>query len=188
MTTREKVLCFESRLVENVQGLSTEVTRWFPLVTHPDNLVAIQRDEAEKNPRFKQLIPFVLVFRGQKILRYQRVGTESRLHGLYSIGIGGHLTDQDASYQEGMLREVREETGLEPLAAKPVAVINDNSTEVGKVHFGIVHIMPNIPGTITGSELKHPQFIHPTKLGALSQYEHWSALCIQHLVKQGKYL
>ena len=50
-----------------------------------------------------------------KILRYRRGkgGEETRLHGLYSVGIGGHISEEDSGlftqgigYREAMRREV----------------------------------------------------------------------------------
>lgn len=40
-----------------------------------------------------------------------------------------------------MRRELMEEVEIEAANEPPVAVINDDSTEVGFVHFGVVHVL-----------------------------------------------
>src|SRR6266478_5887353 len=121
MATEERVLCFERKLLEELgvfQGLSLEVDKYLPVVTSSSQLAYLNRSEAEHDKRYKQLIPYVLVLCNGKILRYRRGkgGQETRLHGLYSVGVGGHISDQDdglfskdIGYQEGMRRELMEE-------------------------------------------------------------------------------
>src|SRR5436853_6351182 len=151
--TEERVLCFPRKLLEELgvfQGLSFEVDKYLPVVTSSSQLVYLNRSEAEQDKRYKQLIPYVLLICNGKILRYRRGkgGQETRLHGLYSVGVGGHISDQDdglfsspAGYHDGMRRELMEEVAVEAAKDAAVAVINDDSTDVGLVHFGVVHIM-----------------------------------------------
>src|ERR1051326_4429051 len=147
MATEERVLCFLRKLLEKVglfQGLNLEVQKYLPVVTSSSHLLYLNRSEAELDKRYKQLIPYVLVICNDKILRYRRgkKGQETRLHGLYSIGIGGHISEEDnglfskeIGYQEGMRRELMEEVAIDEAEERAVAVINDDSTEVGYVHF-----------------------------------------------------
>ena len=128
-----------------------------------------------------------------RILRYQRGrgGQETRLHGLYSVGIGGHISEEDrglfsseAGYQEGMRRELTEEVAIDQGEETTVAVINDDSTDVGSVHFGVVHILRAANEHIIGrrSGIVGPEFIpihEAVKEGA--EYESWSRLCLDHL-------
>src|SRR5271156_1227760 len=153
MATEERVLCFERKLLEELglfQGLSLEVEKYLPVFTAASHLVYLNRSAAEQDKRYKQLIPYVLLICKDRILRYRRGkgGQETRLHGLYSVGIGGHISEEDHGLfstdrgdQEGMRRELKEEVDLEASKAPAVAVINDDSTEVGYVHFGVVHVM-----------------------------------------------
>src|SRR5690348_12583446 len=153
MAAEEKVLCFPRELLERLgvfQGLSLGVDKYLPVVTSSSELVYINRSDAEQDKRYKQLIPYVLLICNGKILRYRRGkgGQETRLHGLYSVGIGGHISDEDSGlfskdqgYREGMRRELMEEVAVEDVNDTAAAVINDDSTEVGYVHFGVVHVM-----------------------------------------------
>src|ERR1700694_434300 len=118
MPTEERVLCFERKLLEDLgvfQGICFDVGKYLPVLTAPAKLVYLNRSEAENDRRYKQLIPYVLLMANNKVLRYRRGkgGQETRLHGLYSVGIGGHISDEDhglfswdIGYHEGMLREV----------------------------------------------------------------------------------
>src|SRR5580692_10014212 len=148
MPAEERVLCFERNLFEELgvfQGISLETEKYLPVVTSPSKILYLNRSEAELDKRYKQLIPYVLVICNDKILRYRRGkgGQETRLHGLYSVGVGGHISEEDnglfssgLGYEEGMRRELMEEIAVDELKESVVAVINDDSTEVGYVHFG----------------------------------------------------
>jgi predicted NUDIX family phosphoesterase len=196
MAAEERVLCFERRLFEEIgvfQGLSLEVDKYLPVVTSSSELVYRNRSEAEQDRGYKQLIPYVLIVCDGKILRYKRGrgGQETRLHGLYSVGVGGHISDQDhglfssgIGYEEGMRRELMEEVAIDEVRATPVAVINDDSTEVGYVHFGVVHVMQVADEKIAGrrSGIVGPEFIPFTEaVKDLSAYESWSRFCLEHL-------
>jgi len=196
MATEERVLCFPRKLLEEAgvfQGLSLEVEKYLPVVTSSSQLVYVNRTEAEQDKRFKQLIPYVLLICNDRILRYRRGkgGQETRLHGLYSVGIGGHISDEDAGlfsndlgYKEGMRRELMEEVDIQPVNESAVAVINDDSTEVGYVHFGVVHVVRVADEKIVGrrSGIVGPEFIPIAEaIADLSVYESWSRLCLEHL-------
>src|SRR5215471_1409672 len=196
MATEERVLCFERKLLEALgvfQGLSLQVEKYLPVVTSSSHLVYRNRTEAELDKRFKQLIPYVLIICNGKILRYRRGrgGQETRLHGLYSVGIGGHISDEDhglfsssAGYQDGMRREISEEVAVDGVKEAAVAVINDDSTDVGRVHFGVVHIMHVAAETVAGgrSGIVGPEFVPiAAVLKDLSPYESWSRFCLENL-------
>src|SRR5216117_202204 len=173
MAAEERVLCFQRKLLEDLgvfQGLSLEIEKYLPVVTASSHILYLNRSEAEQDKRYKQLIPYVLVLCNDKILRYRRGrgGQETRLHGLYSVGIGGHISEEDhglfssgPGYQEGMRRELMEEVAIEDEKEAAVAVINDDSTDVGSVHFGVVHLMHVANETIAGrrSGIVGPEFV-----------------------------
>jgi predicted NUDIX family phosphoesterase len=196
MATEERVLCFERKLLEDLgvfQGLSLEVEKYLPAVTSVSQLVYMNRSDAEQDKRYKQLIPYVLLICNDKILRYRRGrgGQETRLHGLYSVGIGGHISEEDhglfsnnRGYQEGMRRELVEEVAVDEVKEAAVAVINDDSTEVGYVHFGVVHVMHVVNENVAGrrSGIVGPEFIPIVEVvNDPSGYESWSRFCLEHL-------
>lgn len=196
MATEERVLCFERKLLEELgvfQGLSLDVREYLPVVTSTPRLVYLNRSEAEQDKRYKQLIPYVLLICNDRILRYRRGkgGQETRLHGLYSVGVGGHISEEDhglfssdRGYQDGMRRELMEEVAVDAVKEAAVAVINDDSTEVGYVHFGVVHVMHLADENVAGrrSGIAGPEFIPiADALKDPSGYESWSRFCLEHL-------
>lgn len=146
------------------QGFSAEMDKYLPALLEGGDLGYRPRSEMEQDPSFKQLIPYVLFRftapdRSVQLFQYTRGGGqgEKRLHAKRSVGIGGHISSDDASkktttndvYREGMLRELTEEVIIETqYREKCVGLINDDETPVGKVHLGVVHICdvdnPNI--------------------------------------------
>ena len=196
MATEERVLCFKRNLIEELgvfQGISLEVEKYLSVVTSASNILYLNRNDAEHDKRYKQLIPYVLILCNDRILRYRRGkgGQETRLHGLYSVGIGGHISEEDnglfsqgPGYQEGMRRELLEEVAIEQVNAPAVAVINDDSTDVGQVHFGVVHVMRVENEDVAGrrSGIVGPEFISLTEaVRDPSGYESWSRFCLEHL-------
>ncbi len=196
MLAETRIRHFERKLLEELgvfQGLSLDVEKYLRVVTGSAHVLYMNRSDAEQDRRYKQLIPYVLIICHGKILRYRRGrgGQETRLHGLYSVGIGGHISEEDhelfssgLGYQEGMRRELMEEVAIEEVKEAAVAVINDDSTEVGYVHFGVVHLMHAAKETMAGrrSGIVGPEFVPITEaVKDLAGYESWSRFCLEHL-------
>ena len=196
MATEERVLCFERKLFERLgvfQGLSLEVEKYLPVVAAPANVTYLNRTEAELDSRYKQLIPYALIICKGKILRYRRGrgGQETRLHGLYSVGVGGHISEEDhglfskgLGYHDAMRRELMEEVAIDMVGESAVAVINDDSTDVGKVHLGVVHVVQVADENVAGrrSGIVGPEFIPMSEaVKNPSAYESWSRFCLEHL-------
>jgi predicted NUDIX family phosphoesterase len=105
----------------------------------------------EEDPSFKQIIPYVVVRHGDRYLLTRRTErqTERRLHGKYSLGIGGHINDLENPdgvsdvIRAGLERELNEEVRIlgKRLSLDLVGVISDDTTPVGKVHLGLVFIL-----------------------------------------------
>ena len=138
------------------QGFSDQVEHYLPALLEGDDLDYLPRGKMEQDPSFKQLIPYVL-FRhtdatgAVTIFQYTRGGGqgEKRLHAKRSVGVGGHISSDDALtsadhrdvYREGMLRELAEEVVIDTAYEEScVGLINDDETPVGQVHLGVVHI------------------------------------------------
>lgn len=196
MAAEERVLCFERKLLEQLgvfQGISLEIDKYLPVVTASQNILYLNRSEAELDKRYKQLIPYVLIICNDKILRYRRGkgGQETRLHGLYSVGVGGHISEEDnglfsqaVGYTESMRRELLEEVAIEEAKEAAVAVINDDSSDVGYVHLGIVHVMYVDSEDVAGgrSGILAPEFVSITDaMKDASAYESWSRFCLERL-------
>jgi predicted NUDIX family phosphoesterase len=200
MAQEEKVLVVERRVVEQAgmfQGLTFDVQRYLPRLLAPGVPRFMVRSEVETNPDFKQLIPYVIISCDGKILSYvrgKRAG-EARLVGLRSIGIGGHINPDDEmpllesdfhdAYLTAVQREVAEEVAIEGgHRDSVVALINDDSTDVGKVHLGIVHHWRLDAPLVQKREQMMTQmtFMTPAELRNVREtLETWSRLCLNGL-------
>ena len=101
------------------------------------------RDAMERDPSNKQLIPYLVLRDGPRyfLMRRTRAGADARLHDRWTIGVGGHLNPGDEDLAGGLLREWREELVADfGPAFQPVALLNDDTTEVGAVHLGVVFV------------------------------------------------
>ena len=113
-----------------------------------NNCLYLGRDVVETDPGYKQIIAYCIITHGDNVFMTRRTKkqTEARLHDRLSIGIGGHVAYQDSDTEDvvltGLRRELHEEVCIEkPYRATYLGVINDNSTEVGKVHCGVCYRM-----------------------------------------------
>lgn len=120
--------------------------------------VFLPRPEMENDPTYKQIIPYVLIMRNGEVLTLRRLkkGGEARLHGLLSIGVGGHINPVDdgegSALWRGLRREVDEEVAVErEISLTPLGVINNDLDEVGRVHLGFLFRM-EIEGDVTVRE------------------------------------
>ncbi len=101
------------------------------------------RAAMEVDPRFKQIIPYLVLRDGPRwfLMRRTRAGTDARLHDLWTIGIGGHLNPGDVDLAGGLDREWQEEVVAAFLPERRfIGLLNDDTTEVGKVHLGAVFV------------------------------------------------
>jgi predicted NUDIX family phosphoesterase len=101
------------------------------------------RPAMEVDPSFKQIIPYLVLRDGPQwfLMQRTRAGADSRLHDRWSIGVGGHINPGDGDLYGGLAREWREEliAGFEP-DLRFVGLLNDDTTEVGRVHLGVVFV------------------------------------------------
>ena len=150
----ENVLVVRRSLFDQLgsfQGLNFEPQKYLDAFLSRGNNFFLPRPEAEINPAYKQIIPYALIAFENKVAYYvrgKRAG-EQRLVAKGSIGIGGHMNETDeslfaldeAAYRAGVEREVNEEIKIDsPFEDRIVALLNDDTTEVGCVHLGIVHV------------------------------------------------
>jgi predicted NUDIX family phosphoesterase len=101
------------------------------------------RAAMERDPTFKQVIPYLVLRDGERwfLMRRTRAGGDERLHEKWSIGVGGHLNPGDGGLDRGLLREWQEELVAEFVPAfRPVGLLNDDTTDVGSVHLGVVYL------------------------------------------------
>ena len=91
----------------------------------------------------------------------------------------------EAAYRAGVEREVNEEINIEsPFEDRIVALLNDDTTEVGRVHLGIVHVFRLAEPKVQKREamITNVAFLGREELLARREnLETWSQLCVDSL-------
>ncbi|MGI6643128.1 MAG: DNA mismatch repair protein MutT [Bacillota bacterium] len=158
------------------------------------------RSQVESDPSFKQLISYTMFVASKRIFVMKRLDTqgEKRLHGLLSIGVGGHMnpvpslpwpsrrriSDIKAIVGLNTIREIREEVAL---AGNPgVAILgflNDDQNEVGRVHLGVVSMVRLTSPLLAVRENDKMQgaWVEISKVHALGNFETWSSLVLNSI-------
>lgn len=196
--TDENILVIKRSLFDELgsfHGLNFEPQKYLSAILKRGNNFFLPRAQAENDPTHKQLIPYVLLASGENVLHYVRgkKAGEQRLVAKGSIGIGGHMNESDeslfaldeAAYRAGVAREVNEELRIDSsFDDRIVALLNDDTTEVGRVHLGIVHLFKLAEPKVEKREAMI------TNLGFLSRdqllarrdsLETWSQICLDSL-------
>jgi predicted NUDIX family phosphoesterase len=191
----ENILVIKRSLFDQLgsfQGLHFQPEKYLNAILSRGNNFFMPRSRAENDPTHKQIIPYVLIAHGDKVLHYVRgkKAGEQRLVAKGSIGIGGHMNDKDESlfawdetaYRAGVEREVNEEIRIESaFEDRIVALLNDDSTEVGRVHLGIVHVFRLDEPKVAKREavITNLAFLNREELAARrDSLESWSQLCL----------
>ena len=126
LVMEEQVLVFPRKLAQRhapASGFTQDIDGFMKAVE--PKLCFKPRSQAESDTRYKQLIPFVLIRRGSQILRHLRGSGDDRLAWSWSLGLGGHINQQDVEgsrpfYRRAMLRELHEEVHINgPLQHPP---------------------------------------------------------------------
>lgn len=157
----------------------------------------VERERAERNPSWKQVIPYCVVVRDEEVLLLKRLaaGGEERLYDKLSIGVGGHVNPVDAEgagtgpdrdpIPNALARELREELALEgAYEACAAGLLNDDTNAVGAVHVGLVQIV-TVRGDvrIREKEVLEGELVPPARLRALldggANFETWSSLLVE---------
>ena len=167
-------------------------------ITRLDGLAqARPRRELESDPSWKQPIPYaVALYRPEggpagdvQLFWMDRLagGSDKRLHGRASFGVGGHISQSDGGIRAALAREWAEEVATPTLPHfTPLGLLNDDGDDVGRVHLGVVFI-----ATLT-SPLIHIRETHKLAgslvpvseaLRRRDELEGWSARLIDMIVK-----
>ena len=194
----ENVLVVRRSLFDELgsfHGLNFEPQKYLGALLSRGNNFFLPRAQAETDPTHKQIIPYALIAHGDTVLHYVRgkKAGEQRLVAKGSIGIGGHMNDTDESlfawdeqaYRAGVEREVNEEVAIEsPFEDRIVALLNDDTTEVGRVHLGIVHVFRLAEPNVQKREAMITNLAFLKKEGLIARrdnLETWSQLCVDSL-------
>ena len=196
----ENILVIRRSLFDELgafQGLTFETEKYLRAILSRGNNFFIPRPQAETDPRFKQIIPYALIVFENSVLHYVRgkKAGEQRLVAKGSIGIGGHMAEDadkflwhstdEETYRAGVEREVNEEIKIDaPFEDRIVALLNDDTTEVGSVHLGVVHIFKLAEPKVEKREamITGLTFLAKDELCAHREtMETWSQICLDSL-------
>ena len=179
------------------QGLNFEPGKYLNAFLSRGNNFFFPRPEAENNLAYKQIIPYALMAFNNTVLYYVRgkkVG-EQRLVAKGSIGIGGHMSEEkdkflwhttdEAAYRAGVEREVNEEIKIgTQFEDRIVALLNDDTTDVGRVHLGIVHVFKLAEPKVEKREAMIRGLTFLTREELITRresLESWSQICVDSL-------
>jgi len=194
----ENVLVIRRNLFEQLgsfQGLNFGPAKYLNVLLSRGNNFFLPRAQAENDSAYKQIIPYVLLAFQDRVLHYVRgkKAGEQRLVAKGSIGIGGHMNESDESlfawdeqaYRAGVEREVNEEIKIDTqFQDRIVALLNDDTTEVGRVHLGIVHVFRLAQQKVEKREAMITNLAFLTKSELLNRRESletWSQICADSL-------
>ncbi len=194
----ENVLVIRRSLFDQLgsfQGINFEPAKYLDAFLSRGNNFFLPRPEAENNPAYKQIIPYALIAFGNSVVYYVRgkKAGEQRLVAKGSIGIGGHMNESDESlfaldeqaYRVGVEREVNEEIKIHTqFDDRIVALLNDDTTDVGRVHLGVVHVFTLAEPKVEKREamITGLTFLKKEELVARREsLETWSQICVDSL-------
>ena len=148
-------------------------------------------DVLEDNDTLQQIIPYVWIVNPVKkeVFAYRRAANEAyrekRLRNKWSCGLGGHIEREDGGnpIEAAMMRELMEEVHMS-LYPQPhiIGYLNDDSDDVGRVHFGVVAIAETTERVKKGDdEMAECRFYSVQELEALfahpeNEIEAWTRL------------
>jgi predicted NUDIX family phosphoesterase len=197
----ERVLVVPSSELDRLgrfQGFSAEADRYMTALLVPELMQYRPRSQVEDDPGYKQIIPYVVFRCADAVFCYLRGKSqgEARLHRLRSLGVGGHVSEEDAqggksldAYESAMRRELDEEVEVaSPGRILRVGLINDDSTPVGQVHLGVVHLFDLERPQVTAREegLAESGFVPLATVKTIRhEFETWSQICIDAVLKKG---
>jgi len=205
---RTHVLVFHADELEalgSFHGIRQDYETYVYQLLHKERPRFMSRLKAEGTEEFKQIVSYVLIKYKDQLLRFVRgkiTSVSGYLYGQYSIGFGGHVEiddwgffEGDSGFQNSVFRELNEEVGInlnewseEDYELRPIGVLNDDSSPLGRRHFAFVHLLEVylkdfIPGKDFSKKEKSVNELGLVNIRSFSDdfagYEYWSKLAIQ---------
>jgi len=179
----EEVLCVKNKHIDEMDDIEVAVNRHGFFQRRGNE--TIEGDGAETDKTSKQIIPYLIYVQYGKVLTYKKnkKSSESRLHDLYSIGIGGHVNKQDgAGYKAVLNASIRE--SVEEISVYPgyvhgnYIIINLDEDGVSRYHLGFASVITDWNGTVKLSdEIDGIEWLTLDELEERN-LEGWSRYCV----------
>ncbi|MDE0202063.1 MAG: NUDIX hydrolase [Rhodospirillaceae bacterium] len=161
----------------------------------------VDRQWAENHSSVKQIVACGIVTNHEKILclRRSRKSNRVELRLNWTLMVGGHVDEEDMDSVDPILncviREVEEETGLEPqFTPQLLGYVTDPATPAGRLHIGAVFKFESAQDSVQfSSKLDNEEFVNARKkktikfrearfvvdLANRSQLDPWSEIFVQ---------
>jgi len=192
---QEKVVALPVAVLKELgyfQGLSFNVVKYLSVIREPGRLTLLRRRVAEVDTCYKHLVVYGILTYQDAVFAYRRgrQTSETRLEGRLSVGVGGHVSSSDLcslhrNCEGALLREMAEEISIESeYRLRCVAVVNDDSDPVGKVHFGIVYValLARPWVHVREGSLEEMGFVSARDLARHTErFESWSQICAREI-------
>lgn len=172
-------------------GLMTDnLQRYIKIISKKHKF--LPRVEVEHDPSYKQIIPYLIFKKEDKIFLMRRRADHSdlRIANLYSLGIGGHINKKDLNGRGGLIswakREFEEEIDYQgKYKTDFLGLINHDANDIGLVHTGLVIKVSGDSDSIAiRNEHKSGELIPITEAGRFyKQMETWSQIVYDYLVR-----
>lgn len=170
-------------------GLQPQTDSFIALINQAKEF--LPRPAMELDTNYKQIIPY-LVFKHKDryfLMQRQSTSSEQRLKNKYSLGIGGHIRQEDMQNATTIFdwaqREFHEEVDYAGnFSIKTVGILNDDSNAVGQVHLGLVLLLEGDSSFIAiRSELKSGQLLTTQQCKTYyANMETWSQIVFDSLM------
>ena len=189
----EKILVIDRRNIPKA-WLSEKLSKKIPVNDLEQLLPFIEwrdRSKAEIDESVKQIIPYLIVESDEdnRIAIYERKGSEKRIHGLHSVGVGGHVDQKDFKTNDRfidlILRAAKREVFEEFEAVTPskninfLGIINEEHTQVGRTHLGLVFKLKITGKGIPSYELHNLHWLYKDEILKNYKLEMWSEMALE---------
>lgn len=149
----------------------------------------LPRSLMEQDPTYKQIIPYLIFTHNDTyfLMQRQAKATETRLQSKYSLGIGGHIRQEDiegADIADWARREFEEEVSYKgSYAIELMGILNDDSNPVGQVHIGFIYLLKGDSSEISvKEELKSGTLLTLDECAKFyDSMEPWTQIIFDHL-------
>lgn len=175
------------------QGLQEVTNSHFMDIVHAKKEF-LPRSLMEQDPTYKQIIPYLVFQHGDRyfLMQRQAKATETRLQNKYSLGIGGHIRQEDIAGDDiaaWARREFEEEVSYNGnYTVQLIGILNDDSNAVGQVHIGFIYLLTGDSEHISvKEELKSGTLLSLEECEKFyDSMESWSQIVFDYLNNKGK--
>ena len=189
----EKIFVIPINLIENISDKFTKMKHDTNIWSKYDNLGKyIYRYDAEYNPVFQQLIPYLLVCNEDesKYFVSKRIKGDHRLVDNLSLGFGGHIDECDGTHEvvlKALSREMNEELDIDPVStARFIGTMRDINSKTND-HIGLIFIVKAKEGDVSVKETDNLEGKWMTKAEMFESYslfEGWSKYLLDYMYEE----